>query len=124
MKILTHLSIAALTMAGAGCESYSSGPSPTAHLSGVTLPNQSAIYAAEQCIGAVVDGVCYGSVIGKPIGTCHSAVLGGRCLGVAAPDSAHQNRLNAQPRTYQEMMEQFRQPSYEEMMQNSNALQP
>ncbi len=124
MKILTHLSIAVLAMAGAGCASYSTGPSPTAHLSGVTLPNQSAMYAADQCSGAVVNGVCYGSVTGEPIGTCHSAVLGGRCLGVEAPDSAHQSRLNTQPRTYQEMTEQFRQSSYEEMMQNSTSFQP
>ena len=118
MKILTYLSIAALTMAGAGCASYSSGPSPTAHLSGVTLPSQSAIYAAGQCIGTIVNGVCYGSVIGEPIGTCHSAVLGGRCLGVEATNNTYSRKTNTQPRSYLEMLEPTSPLTYDEMMHN------
>ena len=118
MKILTHLSIAVLAMASAGCASYSAGPSPTAHLSGVTLPNESEMYAADQCIGTVVNGVCHGSVTGQPIGICHSMVLGGRCLGVEAPDSTHQSQLNAQPRTYQEMIEESEPSTFNELMWN------
>ena len=124
MKMLTQLLIIFPILAIAGCSTYSPGPRPTAHLSGVTLPNELTMYAAEQCVGVVINGVCHGSVTGEPIGTCHGSVLAGRCLGVKAPDYVHPSRTHTQPRTYEEMMEQFKQPTYEEMMQNSNAIRP
>ena len=124
MKMLTQLSITISILSIAGCAVYSAGPPPTDHLSGVTLPNQLTMYSAEQCVGAVVNGVCHGSVTGEPIGICHGTVLAGRCLGVAATDYAHPGRTNTQPRTHQQMMEQFRQPTYEQMIQNSNTFRP
>ena len=122
MKTLTQLAIVALMLSAAGCATYSSGPRPNDHLSGVTLPNQLTMYAADQCIGAVVNSVCHGSVIGQPIGICHGSILAGRCLGVETPDYAHSNRLNTQPRTYQDMMEESGPLTYGELMQNSKAL--
>ncbi len=122
MKTLTRLSIVVLMLSAAGCAIYSPGPRPSDHLSGVTLPNQLTMYAAEQCVGAVVNGVCHGSVTGEPIGICHGSVLAGRCLGVETSDYAHPSRLNTQPRKYEEMMEEYRPPTYGEIMRNSKAL--
>jgi len=82
MRTLTQLSTFALVLAIAGCASYSPGPKWTDHLAGVTEPDQLMMYAAEQCVGSVVKDVCYGGVTGGPIGVCHDAVLGGRCIGI------------------------------------------
>ena len=43
------------------------------------------IYDEDQCIGAVVNGICHGSTIGRPKGTCHGKMLNGRCIGVTMP---------------------------------------
>jgi len=123
MKSLTLLSTVIVLLLAAGCASYSPGPRPTAHLSGVTLPDQLTMYSADQCIGAIVNGVCHGSVTGQPIGTCYGSVLAGRCLGVETPDYAHRSRTNLQPRTYQQMMEPTSPPTYDELMRNPGYLQ-
>ena len=39
------------------------------------------VYNSSQCIGAVVNGVCNGSTMGGPIGTCHGEMLNGQCTG-------------------------------------------
>lgn len=41
------------------------------------------VYAAEQCIGAIVNGVCHGSIMpnGTPPQRCHGEMINGQCTG-------------------------------------------
>ncbi len=102
-----------------GCAMSSPAPSPTPRLSGVTLPNQSEMYAADQCIGAVVNGVCHGSVIGQPVGICHGTVLNGECIGVVLPGNSNPDRVTKPP-THDDMMRQGQAPTHQDMMCASN----
>ncbi len=123
MNTLIRLSSIVLVMAATGCASYLTGPPPSAHLAGVTLPNQTLMYTEDQCIGAVVNGVCHGSVIGQPIGTCHGSVLNGKCIGVEMPNNSNPGSTSSgnggQARTHQEMMQQSKPPTHDDMMRQS-----
>ena len=74
-------------------------------------------YMAEQCIGAVVNGVCHGSLTGRPIGTCYGTMLHGQCIGASLSNSG---RDNLSPRTHSEMMRQSRPPTHDDMMCDAN----
>lgn len=41
------------------------------------------IYNEDECIGAVVNGVCYGTIMPEPRyhETCYGQMLAGRCIG-------------------------------------------
>jgi len=40
------------------------------------------VYRAQDCIGAVVNGVCHGSTgAAQPMATCYGQMLNGQCIG-------------------------------------------
>ncbi|WP_257296733.1 hypothetical protein [Endozoicomonas sp. YOMI1] len=50
----------------------------------VTQPNHGTkVYRSDECIGAVVNGVCHGSILPKTANhpTCHGQMINGKCTG-------------------------------------------
>jgi hypothetical protein len=66
---------------------HSSGPSAPPVMggeeSGHNLGAGQTVYSSDDCIGAVVNGVCYGTIApGAPsLGTCYGEMTGGVCAG-------------------------------------------
>jgi hypothetical protein len=75
------------------------------------------LYMMEQCIGAVVNGVCQGTLTGRPIETCYGTMLHGRCIGASLSDNGQDN---LPPRTHREMMRQSRPKTHDDMMCDAN----
>ncbi|MFK0572225.1 hypothetical protein [Endozoicomonas sp.] len=51
---------------------------------GATQPGYgSKVYRADECIGAIVNGVCHGSILPKSANhpTCHGQMINGQCTG-------------------------------------------
>lgn len=62
----------------------SSAPSsPYGGVYGAASPDGVRVYAPSQCIGAIVNGECHGSIMpnGSPPMTCHGQMLNGQCTG-------------------------------------------
>lgn len=63
-----------------GNNSKSASAPVTSYQDGTT---GSKVYSSEECIGAVVNGVCHGSILPKPgyRKTCHGTMINGQCTG-------------------------------------------
>lgn len=82
MKTLSTITILFAVLALTGCASnHSQAGIPRDVV--VTAPHGVTVHPSNTCIGAVVNGVCHGSILSTdPMPkTCHGEMLGGQCTG-------------------------------------------
>ena len=85
-----RLAIMLVVVFVAGCAAGEYGYVRDSGGEGVVLPSPigsyrqgQTIYSEDECIGAVVNGVCYGTIMPKPRyhETCYGVMQFGRCIG-------------------------------------------